>query len=113
MSNDTSDGVRRATVAELSPPGHVWADSKQRAGRFTEKPRHLADRLRLQGDSRKVENDGPSVQTFTLPLEAARRKVRDIIDGTPQRGQWGIVERWRQLPDGLIEFTMRRLPASD
>lgn len=46
-------------------------------------------------------------------MEAARRKVREIIDAIPQRGQLGIVERWRQLPDGLIEFTMRRLPTPD
>jgi hypothetical protein len=91
----------------------VWADSERRAGRFAKTPRHLADWSRLQGDRRKAEVDGPAIQTFTLPLEAARRKVRDIIDGTPQRGPLGIVERWRQLPDGLIEFTMRRLPASD
>jgi len=46
-------------------------------------------------------------------LEAARRKARDIIDEIPQRGYLGIVERWRQLPDGLIEFTVRHLPTSD
>jgi len=46
-------------------------------------------------------------------LEAARRKARGIIDEIPQRGYLGIVERWRQLPDGLIEFTVRHLPTSD
>jgi hypothetical protein len=30
----------------------------------------------------------------------------------PQRGYLEIVERWRQLPDGLIEFTVRHLPTS-
>jgi hypothetical protein len=24
-----------------------------------------------------------------------------------------IVQRWRQLPDGKIQFTMRRLPTAD
>ena len=36
-----------------------------------------------------------------LPLEAARLKVRDIIDRNPQRGYGEIVERWRQRSDGL------------
>ncbi|MBX9651799.1 MAG: hypothetical protein K2X57_32580 [Xanthobacteraceae bacterium] len=76
-------------------------------------PRDLADWSRLQGDLREGEGVCLGIETFTLPLEAARRKVRDIIGSTQQRGDLGIVERWRQLPDGLIEFSMRRLPASD
>ena len=78
-----------------------------------EQPRHLAERSRLQGDRRKTENNDLALETFTLPLEAARLKVRDIIDGAPYCGYLGIVERWRQLPDGQIEFTMRRLPTAD
>jgi hypothetical protein len=113
MSNYESDGARRATEPELNQPEHGWAISERRERGSAKKPRHLADWSRLQSDRRKVENDGSSTQTFTLPLEAARRKVRDIIDAVPQRGQLEIVERWRQLPDGLIEFTMRRLPRSD
>jgi hypothetical protein len=113
MSNYESDGVRRATEPELSRPEHGWAASERRARGSAKKPRQLADWSRLQSDRRRFENDGSSVQTVILPLEAARRKVRDIIDAIPQRGQLVIVERWRQLPDGLIEFAMRRMPTSD
>jgi hypothetical protein len=77
------------------------------------RPQHLADRSRFQSDRRKIENDEFAIETFTLPLEAARLKVRDILGGTAQRGDPGIVERWRQLPDGQIEFTMRRLSTAD
>jgi hypothetical protein len=105
MSSDKSSGSRRVAGAQLRQP--------QLAKYFTTRPRHLADRFRLQSDRRKVENDDCALQTFTLPLEAARRKVRDILDDIPQSGYLRIVERWRQLPDGLIEFTMRRLPTSD
>jgi hypothetical protein len=28
-------------------------------------------------------------------------------------GYMTIVENWRQLPDGQVQFTMRRLPAAD
>lgn len=113
MSSDKSSGVRRAVRAELHQPRLVEADPKQRAGDFTKQPRYLADLSRSQSDRRKIGNDDFTLETFTLPLEAARRKARDIIDEIPQRGYLGIVERWRQLPDGLIVFTVRHLPTSD
>jgi hypothetical protein len=107
MPNENHGEMRRATVAELRRPRHL--DPEQRAKVFTKRPRHLADRR----DLRTTENGDFALQTFTLPLEAARLKVRDILDRIPQRGHLEIVERWRQLPDGKIEFTMRRLLTSD
>jgi hypothetical protein len=74
---------------------------------------HCADVSRGPGGYYATDNDGFVAETFTLPLEAARRKVRDICDRVPQRGYLEIVERWRQLPDGNIEFTMRRMLTSD
>jgi len=50
---------------------------------------------------------------FTLPLEQARAKARDILNEYPAGGYMTVVENWRQLPDGQIEFTMRRLPTAD
>jgi len=44
-----------------------------------------------------------------LPLHAARLKARRILDAYPT----AIIENWRQLPDGQVEFTMRRLTAAD
>ena len=73
----------------------------------------FSGRSRLRSDRRKIENNDVVIETFTLPLEAARLKVRDVIDDTSRRGYQEIVERWRQLPDGQIEFTMRRLPIAD
>jgi len=43
---------------------------------------------------------------FTLPIEAARQKAREILDQFPQAGYATVVENWRQLPDGQIEFSM-------
>jgi hypothetical protein len=77
------------------------------------RPRQLADRSRSQSDRRKIENEDSAAVTFTLPLEAARLKVRDILRSVPQRGHLRVVERWRQLPDGHIQFTMRRLPIAE
>ena len=86
-------------------------------GALTVRPRHVADRVRRQSDRRRLENNIENgeivLETFTLPLEAARRKVRDIIADIAECGYQEIVERWRQLPDGRIEFTMRRLPVAD
>jgi hypothetical protein len=52
-------------------------------------------------------------QIFKLPIDAARRKAREIIDQAPQGNYTPIVENWRQLPNGQIEFTMRHLPTTD
>ena len=67
------------------------------------RPRDLAVRV----------SDAQHRDTFRLPLDAARRKAREVIDQNPQDGLTPTVENWRQLPDGQIEFTMRHLPTAD
>ena len=67
------------------------------------RPRDLVDRI----------SGAQPPQIFTLPVEAARRKAREIIDQFPRSGVMTVVENWRQLPDGRIEFTMRALSALD
>jgi hypothetical protein len=66
------------------------------------RPRDLADRM---SDEQAL--------TFTLPLEAARIKAREIIGQPLRRGFTPIIEKWRQLPDGQIEFAIRHFPAGD
>jgi hypothetical protein len=85
----------------------------QPAKEVVDRSRFLSDRFRSRSDRLKIENDQVVSETFTLPLEAARLKVRDIIDGISRRGYREIVERWRQLPNGQIEFTVRHLPVAD
>jgi hypothetical protein len=72
-------------------------------------PRDLAARIY----NRREPDDGSLRETFRLPVEAARLKAREILSQFPQGGYLTIVERWRQLPDGQIEFTMRRLRTAD
>ena len=67
------------------------------------RPRDLADRM--SGVAQR--------EIFTLPVDAARLKAREILDQSPQAGYMTVVENWRQLSDGQIEFTMRHLPAAD
>jgi hypothetical protein len=54
-----------------------------------------------------------SPERFTLPLDAARNKAREIINRSAPSRLVPVVENWRQLPDGQIEFTVRCLPAAD
>ena len=59
----------------------------------------------------RISDEQP--QTFRLPVDAARRKARDVIDQMPQNGLRSIVENWRPLPDGQIEFVVRQVRATD
>ena len=64
-------------------------------------PRDLVDRL---SDKR---------ETFTLPLDAARTKARQILRQQPVDGYTTVVESWRQLPCGKIELKNLQLHAAD
>jgi hypothetical protein len=77
------------------------------------RPRDLADRSRDLRDLSNLKDGGFLRETFTLPLHVARLKARQILDEYPADGYMTIVENWCQLPDGQIEFTMRRLPTAD
>ena len=67
------------------------------------RPRDLADRM----------SGTQQLEIFTLRIDAARLKAREIIDQTPQGSYVQGVEDWRALPDSQIEFTMRHLRTAD
>jgi hypothetical protein len=48
-----------------------------------------------------------------LPVGEARTKAREIINQASSNGIIPVVENWRQRSDGQIEFTVRKLRASD
>jgi hypothetical protein len=52
-------------------------------------------------------------ETFRLPREKARETARDWFNRYPKAAYLTEVESWRVTEDGLIEFTMRRLPTAD
>jgi len=79
-------------------------------------PRDQADRMAGRRDRRRralKPDDGFVRETFTQPRENARRTARAFFDRFPKQAYMSEVERWRELPDGAIEFTMRRLPTAD
>jgi hypothetical protein len=69
--------------------------------------------VRPSGLADRISTTQPSPERFTLPLDAARNKAREIINRSAPSRLVPVVENWRQLPDGQIEFTVRCLPAAD
>ena len=69
------------------------------------RPSALADRLSAPQQQ--------SFEKFTLPVNAARNKAREIINYSAPSRLVSVIENWRQLPDGQIEFTVRCLPGAD
>jgi hypothetical protein len=75
--------------------------TQRRSSDMRARPRDLAVRMANSDE-----------QVLTLPLDAARCKAREIIDQAPQGGVASVIEKWRQLPDGQIEFSIRHFQAA-
>ena len=91
-------------------------------GEIRETPRDVAQRLKSRSQARaraetqraaSSQSDGFIRQTYALPRDEARDRARDWFHRYPKAAYMTRVESWRQLPDGFIEFTMRRLPTAD
>ena len=52
-------------------------------------------------------------ETYTLPRQEARAKAHEWFDTFPKAAYMTEIEFWRELSDGQIEFTIRRLPSAD
>ena len=77
------------------------------------RPADLARRMAARRAAQKQRHDSFRRETFALPREAARAKAREIFKRVPKAATRPAIESWRELPDGAIEFTMRRLPSAD
>jgi hypothetical protein len=79
-----------------------------------ERPRDIARGFAQERARRKLtHSDSYRRETFALPREAAREKAREMFRRFPKAAYMTAIESWRELPDGAIEFTMRRLPSAD
>lgn len=80
-------------------------------------PGELARSLAQRGRDRVRARDDVSSawrrETFTMPREDARAKAREVFSAYPKQAYMTEIESWRELADGRIEFTMRRLPTAD
>lgn len=74
--------------------------------------RALAGRSRARA---RQEGREPSWrrETYVLPRDEARVTAREWFARFPKAAYMTEVESWRELGDGRIEFTMRRLPTAD
>ncbi|MCP8937000.1 hypothetical protein NK718_00585 [Alsobacter sp. SYSU M60028] len=84
--------------------------------RQPQRPADIAQRLANRSRERK---DAPSAgggwrrDTFTLPRQEAREKALEWFARFPKAAYMTEIEWWRELDDGQIEFTIRRLPSAD
>jgi hypothetical protein len=79
-------------------------------------PADLARRVSERSVKRaKAQGAQPSWrrETYTLPRLEARDKAREWFTKFPKAAYMTEIEFWRELADGRIEFTIRRLPSAD
>lgn len=74
------------------------------------KPSDIARRLAARRSSKTA---AWRRETFALPRLEARAKAREWFARFPKAAYMTEIEFWRELADGRIEFTIRRLPSAD
>ncbi|WP_131195967.1 hypothetical protein [Lichenihabitans psoromatis] len=80
-----------------------------------------ADVARRLGERRDRSLSGAGVrasdswrrETFTLPRDEARAMAQECFVRFPKAAYMTEIESWRELSDGRIQFTIRRLPTAD
>ncbi len=83
------------------------------------RPADLARRLAVRRDVARLKRGEAAAddfwrrETFVLPRDLAREAAREWLERFPKAAYMSEVESWRELEDGQIEFTMRRLPSAD
>ncbi len=76
--------------------------------------RRLGERRdRMPAGATARSSDAWRRETFTLPREEARAMAQDCFVRFPKAAYMTEIESWRELADGQIEFTIRRLPTAD
>jgi hypothetical protein len=82
-----------------------------------ERPRKPSDIARRSAERMASQSraalDAFRRETYALERGAAREKARDLLQRFPKAAYMTEIESWRELPDGRIEFTMRRLHSAD
>lgn len=78
-------------------------------------PSDIARRLGARTARQAKESTAKSWrrETYTLPRGEARDKAREWFTKFPKAAYMTEIEFWRELADGRIEFTIRRLPSAD
>ena len=80
------------------------------------KPLDIAQRVAQRRAWRSVARpalDSWRRETYCLSRFEAREKAQEWFDRYPKAAYMTEIEFWRELADGRIEFTIRRLPTAD
>ncbi len=97
-------------TAELSEASrHYWTSQDGALSRARSANRKWSQKRREAKASEPVWKR----ETYSLPRAEAQAKAREFLNKYPKAAYWSEVESWRELPDDVIEFTMRRLPTAD
>lgn len=81
-----------------------------------DRPRDIAERAARRRAQRPVLREAEDMwrrETYCLPRPEARQKALEWFDRYPKAAYMTEIEFWRELADGRIEFTIRRLPSAD
>ena len=70
-------------------------------------PRDLANKMKFRETAA-----GFCRETFRVPRSEARRRAKQLFRQFPSATYMTEIETWRELPDDVIEFTMKRLKDS-
>ena len=79
----------------------------------SKKPADVAERVSGRRERRAATPPGWRRETFRLPRAEAREKAKEWFALYPKAAYLTEIELWRVLPDGEIEFVLRRLPSAD
>ena len=84
--------------------------------RRTNTPADIASRVasrRGQDAAQGLRSGTWRRQTYLLPRDKARETAKEWFERYPKAAYLTQVESWGLTDDGLVEFTMRRLPTAD
>jgi hypothetical protein len=100
------------------PRRRVMLAAREEQGMAIErkKPLDVAARVarrRAQRPASRQPEDIWRRETYCLPRVEAREKALEWFDRYPKAAYMTEIEFWRELADGRIEFTIRRLPSAD
>jgi uncharacterized membrane protein len=112
-------GVSYVTAPDsLFPRGRAMVPARQERNMGIErkKPLNVAERAahrRAKRPTLRQAEDMWRRETYCLPRPEAREKALEWFDLYPKAAYMTEIEFWRELADGRIEFTIRRLPSAD
>jgi len=103
---ESGEGQARAKSGPDSQSRAYWQRQDAALGR-------IKSGYAKRSATRREKADSWKRVSYSLPRDKAQQKAREFLAKYPKSAYWSEVESWRELPDDIIEFTMRRLPSAD